>query len=128
MKLYFVFKPSFIFYAFALLCIISCKNNVLTNHEPKTMQQPKITQDDLVKEKPLSIKTDHGYIDMYAVIIYTEDASALRSKGILVQTETSKFVTALIKKDDLVILNTMESVESVHLPQHEYPTTNDLLN
>ncbi|WP_313579590.1 hypothetical protein [Chishuiella sp.] len=76
----------------------------------------KVTIQDLERSTPITIKTDNGYQDVYNVIIYTSSPSDLVTNGISVQSTTSKFVTALIKKEDLEKIYKIKSVKSISLP------------
>lgn len=53
---------------------------------------------------------------LYSCIIYTDDAQALKNKGIQVQSVLPKFVTALVTIDDLLILQDMPEVKYVKSP------------
>ena len=112
------------------LSIHSCKplQKVDQESNQETMYSPKITAEDLAKTTPISIKTDQGVQTVYAVIIFTEDAASLKKQGILVQSVSKEFVTALIKKEDLEKINQNKSVKSVQLPQTDYPTNNQLID
>lgn len=106
-----------------LFVCISCTTNKKTDKTNTTeMQLPTITEQDLDKANPTTIKTSDGYANVYAVIIYTDNPTELKEKGILVQSVSKKFVTALIKKSDLSFLNNSKNIKSIELPRHDYTT------
>lgn len=113
-----------------ILFIASCKSiqKVDQTSNNETMFTPKITAEDLEKSTPIIIKTEKGERTMYSVIIYTDDAKSLKKDGIIVQSESKGFVTALISKDDLQKLNQNSSVKAVSLPQIDYPTNDQIIN
>lgn len=103
-----------------LLLTLSCNNQKSLKNEQNVNKQKmfsrKITIQDLEKSIPITIKTDNGYQDVYNVIIYTDSPSDLVTNGISVQSTTSNFVTALIKKEDLEKIYKIKSVKSISLP------------
>jgi len=111
------------------LSVNACKpqQNFNQDSNTETMYSPKITIDELVKTNPTIIKTEHGDQTMYAVIIYTDDVASLKEQGILVQSESKGFVTALIQKEDLEKINQNQSIKSVQIPQTDYPTNDQLI-
>lgn len=62
---------------------------------------------------------------LYSAIIYTTNAQALREKGILVQAEFPKYVTALLTIDDLETLQSMPEVKAVKAPR-SIPVNNEI--
>ncbi|WP_313383892.1 hypothetical protein [Chishuiella sp.] len=103
-----------------LLLTLSCNNQKSLKNEQNVNKQKmfshKVTIQDLERSTPITIKTDNGYQDVYNVIIYTSSPSDLVTNGISVQSTTSKFVTALIKKEDLEKIYKIKSVKSISLP------------
>lgn len=89
---------------------------------------PKITIEELEKLNPTVISTKDGNISTYSVIIYTKDAESLKKDGILVQSISKNFVTALIKKEDLDLIYRNKYVESIAIPQIEHLNQGDELH
>ncbi|GGE99311.1 hypothetical protein SAMN05443634_102291 [Chishuiella changwenlii] len=101
----------------------SCHSNQAIKNEDKSEQkmfQHRITVKDLENSKPIVVKTDKGYMNVYSVIIYTDNPSELEEKGIAVQSKSTRFVTALIKKEDLEKIYQLKSVKSISLPKMDY--------
>ena len=101
----------------------SCHSNQAIKNEDKSekqMFQHRITVKDLENSKPIVVKTDKGYMNVYSVIIYTNNPSELEEKGIAVQSKSTRFVTALIKKEDLEKIYQLKSVKSISLPKMDY--------
>ncbi|MGV0923272.1 hypothetical protein [Empedobacter tilapiae] len=108
---------------FISLCI-SCKtqkNNIVNSstHSNNDMQN-KITIKDLDQLKPVIIKTDKGNETVYPVIIYTEDSAELRKHNIIIQSVSKSFITALIRKNELDKIYSLQSVKSISLPKTDY--------
>lgn len=106
-----------------LLLCVSCTTNKKTDKTNSSeMQLPTITEQDLDKVNPTTIKTSDGYANVYAVIIYTDNPKELKEKGILVQSVSKNFVTAFIKKSDLPFLNNSKNIKSIDLPNYDNTT------
>lgn len=110
---------------FLFFCLFSCQNqqklkNSKENITQEKMYRNRITIEDLQNTKPIVIKTKDGYQQVYSVIIYTDNSSELIENGIAVQSTSSQFVTALIKKEDLEKIYLLKSVKSISLPKIDY--------
>lgn len=107
-----------LFITHTLTIFLSCQNNTtLNNNIEKTMQEKNISEKDLNNLIPIIITTDKGKEEVYSVIIYTNNSQPLKDKGIIVQSESKNFVTALIKKEDIIILNKINSIKYIKFPE-----------
>ena len=114
-----------LFIIFSSITFTSCQKKAINSNEiEKPMQQVKLTENDLNNQKPIIITTNKGKEEAYSVIIYTDNAKPLRDKGILVQSESKNFVTALIRKEDLKIINNLSTIKSIEFPIMDHPTKN----
>ena len=114
-----------LFIIFSSITFTSCQKKAINSNEiEKPMQQVKLTENDLNNQKPIIITTNKGKEEAYSVIIYTDNAKSLRDKGILVQSESKNFVTALIRKEDLKIINNLSTIKSIEFPITDHPTKN----
>lgn len=107
---------------FITLCL-SCKTqnkNFSSSTQSNNSMYNKITVEDLEQSKPIIIKTDKGNEEVYPVIIYTEDSSELIKHNIIVQSVSKKFLTALIRKNELDKIYNLQSVKSISLPKTDY--------
>lgn len=108
----------------------SCHSNQVIKKEDKSeeqMFQHRVTVQDLKNSKPIVVKTDKGYMNVYAVIIYTDNPSELEEKGIAIESKSSQFVTALIKKEELEKIYQLKSVKSISLPKINYKNEEDII-
>ncbi|WP_282631063.1 hypothetical protein [Empedobacter sedimenti] len=113
------------FIIFSSLTFINCQNKSIKSNEiEKPMQHVKLTENDFINQKPLIITTSKGKEEAYSVIIYTDNPKSLRDKGILIQSESKSFVTALIKKSDIKTINNLSTIKSVEFPIMDHPTKN----
>ena len=114
-----------LFIIFSSITFTSCKKKAINKNKiEKHIQQVKLTENDLNNQKPIIITTNKGKEEAYSVIIYTDNAKSLRDKGILVQSESKNFVTALIRKEDLKIINNLSTIKSIEFPITDHPTKN----
>lgn len=75
--------------------------------------------------KDLQATTRLGNDTFYSAIIYTKNPQALKNKGIHVQSEFSKFVTAMVTIEDLETLQSMPEVTEVRAPR-QIPYNNEI--
>lgn len=68
------------------------------------------------------IKPNGEVEELYHVVIYTESANKLKDSGIIVQSVTKKFVTALVSLDNIQQLAKDNNVTSVMVPTIDYLT------
>ena len=116
--------PKYFSCFFMVLIAKSCNIQKKQNTDYTKMSpvlSDKISTIDLEKAQPTIIHYDGKDKTMYHVIIYTTLPELLKEKGILVQSVSKTFVTALIKKEDLEIIYTTKGVEKIALPGYEYP-------
>lgn len=109
----------------------SCHSNRVIKNEDKSeeqMFQRRITVQDLENSKPIVVKTDKGYQSVYSVIIYTDNPSELEEKGIALQSKSTRFVTALIKKEELEKIYQLKSVKSISLPRIDLINNESTIN
>jgi minor extracellular serine protease Vpr len=81
----------------------------------QTYHQNKKSHQALLQKQGRKIKEQDTQVYLNA-LIYTQDAQALKDKGILVQTVMPNFVTALLRVEDLEILRQMPQVTHVVTP------------
>ena len=114
-----------LFIIFSSITFTSCQKKAINSNEiEKPMQQVKLRQNDLNIQEPILTTTNKGKEEAYSVITYTDNAKSLRDKGILVQSESKNFVTALIRKEDLKIINNLSTIKSIEFPIMDHPTKN----
>lgn len=97
---------------------LGCQQNSISTSE-RNMQEVKISEKDFANQKPLIIKTAKGDEEFYAVIIYSDDINSLKKNGIIIQSESKNFVTALIKKSDIKTINQLKSIKSIEFPSFD---------
>ena len=87
--------------------------------QPKTGVELKEIINNLDLKTVDVIKPQEGNIQHFPAIIYANNVSDLKKEGILVQSETSKFATALVTIDDIRKLSNNKNIISVQAPQED---------
>ncbi len=86
----------------------------------------KITSADLDKVSPVIVRKNGINTTTYHVIIFTTQPELLKKSGILIQSISKKFVTALIQKEDIEKIYHTEGVEQIKIPDMEYSNQTSL--